>query len=128
MPTVRFVKDKKEIKSVEVPTGTNLRQAAMRAGVEVYSGVDKYLHCPGFGMCTTCKVRILKGKENVSKQGWWEKLNMLKCILPIFPPFAFFGRIGCEDELRLSCQTQVNGDCEIEPTPPFNWHGERYWG
>ncbi len=128
MPTVTFVKDKKKVKTIECEDGANLRKVALRAGVEVYSGVDKVLHCPGLGMCTTCKVHIKKGTENVSKQGFWEKMNMLKCIIPPFPPFAFFGRIGHEDELRLSCQTKVHGDCEVEATPKFNWHGERYWG
>lgn len=124
MPTITFVKEKK---TVEVPEGTNLRAAAQKAGVEVYSGIDKTLHCPGIGMCTTCKVRIKKGAENVNKQGFWEKMNMLKCMLPIFPPFAFFGRIGEEDKMRLSCQTQVHGDVEVETTPAFNWHGEKFW-
>lgn len=129
MPTVKFVKDKKVIKEVEVEDGANLRKAAMQAGVEVYVGPDKYLHCPGLGMCTTCKVMIHKGAENVSEQGWWEKMNIMKMSMAP-PPMSctFFGRIGHEDELRLSCQTKVHGDIEVEATPAFNWHGERYWG
>ena len=121
MPTINFVKEKK---TVDVPDGTNLRAAALQAGIEVYSGIDKVLHCPGFGMCTTCTVRIKKGTENVSRQGFWEKMNMLKCI-PV--PFAFFARIGEEDKMRLSCQTKVHGDVEVETTPAFNWHGEKFW-
>ena len=36
MPTIKFVNEKKEI---QVPVGANLRNEAMRAGVQVYPGV-----------------------------------------------------------------------------------------
>lgn len=119
MPTIKFLKEKK---TVEVPAGANLRTEAMKNGVEVYEGIEKVLHCPGFGLCTACKVHIKKGAENCSKQTWWEKINIFK------HPIAFFARIGHEKEFRLSCQTCVNGDVEVETTPEFNWHGEKYWG
>ena len=38
MPTIRFVNEKKEI---QVPVGANLRNEAIRAGVQVYSGMEK---------------------------------------------------------------------------------------
>lgn len=119
MPTIKFLKEKK---TVEVPAGANLRNEAMKNGVEVYQGIEKVLHCPGLGLCTACKVHVKKGIENCSRQSWWEKINILK------HPMAFFARIGHEQELRLSCQTCVNGDVEVETTPEFNWHGEKYWG
>ena len=65
-------------KSIEVPEGANLRKEALKAGIDVYAGLDKVLHCPGLGMCTTCKVRIVKGKENVSPPGRWEKMKKLR--------------------------------------------------
>ncbi|MEX0716090.1 MAG: hypothetical protein WD066_05870 [Planctomycetaceae bacterium] len=119
MPTIKFVNEKK---TVEVPKGTNLRTAALQAGVDVYRGIDRVLHCPGLGLCTTCKVRIAKGVENVSRQGVWEKANMLKI------PMTMFARIGHEEELRLSCRTTVEGDIEVETHPSMNWHGEKFWG
>ena len=122
MPTVKFVNEKK---SIEVPEGANLRKEAMKAGVEVYSGIHKVLHCPGIGCCGSCRVRIVKGTENVSRQGWREKLRFLAFVLD---PFAFFHRLGQEDELRLSCQTRVKGNIEVETHPPMNWHGDRFWG
>ena len=68
MPIVKFVKEKKE---VEVSEGTNLRKAAMNAGVNLYQGVNgvgasvnKVLNCRGMGTCGTCRVNILKGAEN----------------------------------------------------------------
>lgn len=119
MPTIKFVNEKK---TIEVPEGTNLRKAAFQAGVDVYSGVSRVLHCPGLGMCTTCKVRITKGIENVSRQGLWERTNMLK------DPLTLFARIGHEQDLRLSCQTTVHGDVEVQTHPSINWHGEKFWG
>ncbi len=119
MPKINFVKEKKV---VEVPEGANLRREALKAGVEVYSGIDKYIHCPGLGICATCRVCIRKGEENVSRQGWWEFFNMLK------HPLTFFARLGREKQLRLACQTKVYGDVEVETQPEVNLYGERFWG
>lgn len=121
MPKVKFVKEKKEI---DVPVGANLRKEARKAGIEVYSGIHKVLNCRGMGMCCSCRVHVKKGQENLKKQGFWEKLNLRNFL----NPFGFFARLNHEDELRLSCQTKVTGDCEVETTPEFNWHGEKYWG
>ena len=44
MPIVNFVNEKKEI---QVPDGANLRKEAMRAGIQVYPRINKFLHCPG---------------------------------------------------------------------------------
>ncbi|GAB4149806.1 MAG: hypothetical protein Tsb009_24280 [Planctomycetaceae bacterium] len=119
MPTIKFIKEKKE---VEVPEGANLRKEARKAGVEIYSGIHKYLNCRGNGLCCACRVHIKKGQENVSKPGFWERLNLM------LNPLGFFSRLNHEKELRLSCQTKVYGDCEVETTPEFNWHGEKFWG
>ena len=40
MPTVKFVKEKKEI---EVPAGTNLRAAAVQAGINLNQGAESTL-------------------------------------------------------------------------------------
>ena len=118
MPKVTFVKEKK---TVEVPAGANLRKVALENGVQVYWGPHKILHCPGLGMCTSCLVLITKGLQNVSPQGKWEKANMT------LNPLAFFSRLGREDQLRLSCQTTVQGDVEVETQPAMNLHGEKFW-
>lgn len=119
MPTIKFTKEKK---TVEVPEGSNLRQVAQKAGVELYKGPHKVLNCRGFGHCASCQVLVRDGVENVSPQGFFEKLRLL------LGPLTFFSRLGREKELRLSCQVRVNGDCEVETQPDFNWHGEKYWG
>ncbi len=121
MPTIKFVKEKKE---VEVPAGANLRKEARKAGVQLYLGIHKVLNCQGNGMCCSCRVHVTNGQENVSKPGFWERLNLKN----IFNPFGFFARLNHEKEMRLSCQTKVHGDCEIETTPDFNWHGDKFWG
>jgi len=120
MPKVTFVKEKK---TIEVPAGANLRAEARKAGVEVYKGLHKYLHCPGMGLCGSCRVYIKKGKDQVSSPGMVEKFTT-----KIANPEAQFAYLGHEDELRLSCQCRVNGDIEVETQAPCNWHGERFWG
>jgi len=120
MPSIKFLNEKR---SIDVPEGANLRQEARKAGIEVYPGLNKTFNCRGLGMCCSCRVYVKKGSENISKQGFWEKLNLI-----FLNPFGFFARLGHEDELRLACQTKVQGDVEVETRPAFNWHGERFWG
>jgi ferredoxin len=114
MPKVKFIKEKKEI---EVPAGANLRQEARKAGIEVYSGLARYLNCFGHGTCGTCRVLVKKGMENLSPKGRMERFTLARML----------ATIGHENEMRLSCQVQVNGDCEIETRPGFNWSGENFW-
>jgi ferredoxin len=118
MPKVVFVNEKQEI---EVPTGANLRKEAAKAGIQIYKGLEKYLNCRGLGLCGTCKVLVKKGMENLSPKGVREKLNMA------LHPMTALAVIGHEDEMRLACQVQVNGDCTIETHPAFNWSGENFW-
>jgi ferredoxin len=122
MPSVKFVNEKK---TIEVPVGANLRQEALKAGVELYPGIHRHFfaNCHGLGQCASCCVKIKKGKENVSPQTFRERARM---ILGMFTSAA---RKGHEDELRLACLTRVNGDVEIETKPDImNLHGERFWG
>lgn len=118
MPKVVFVNEKQEI---EVENGANLREAARKAGISVYKGLDRYLNCRGFGLCGTCKVLVKKGMDNLSPKTFMEKMNLNA------HPLTVFARIGHEDEMRLSCQVKVNGDCTIQTTPGFNLSGENFW-
>jgi ferredoxin len=121
MPKVKFVKEKKE---VEVEPGANLRMVAIKNGIELYPGIHKnwFANCHGFGHCASCRVHVTKGLANVSSPGLWERFRLLA------GPITFFARLGHEQELRLACKTQVNGDIEVETQPEVNWHGERFWG
>jgi ferredoxin len=114
MPKVFFVNEKQE---VEVPAGGNLRQAARAAGIQVYAGIHKLLNCHGLGMCGTCRVLVKKGMENLSPKGRLERFKLA----------TMMSAIGHEDEMRLSCQVQVNGDCSVVSRPPMNLSGENFW-
>ena len=127
MPTVKFINEKKEI---EVPVGTKLRTAAKMAGVNVYQGVNgvgasinKYVHCPGWGCCGTCSVNVVKGMENTTKPGLVERIR--SCIPLPDPAFLLFLSNG--DTIRLSCQTQVTGDIEVETGPKVNLFGDNFF-
>lgn len=122
MPKVTFVNEKKDI---EIPAGSNLREEATKAGIQMNfhlidlgSGIlGKYLNCGGKGTCGTCQVLVKKGAENLSPKKGWEKLRL----------GAMLSAVGHEDDMRLACQTKVNGDCTIETRPGFNWSGENFW-
>jgi ferredoxin len=118
MPKVVFVNEKKEI---EVPAGSNLLTESRKADIQLYAGMSKYVNCLGHGLCGTCRVLVKKGMENLSPKGVMEKINFAT------HPLTMLARIGHEDEMRLACQLQVNGDCTIETHPAFNWSGENFW-
>lgn len=128
MPVIKFVKEKKEI---EVPVGANLRQEAMRAGVNLYQGLNgmgasmnKLVNCRGLGTCGTCRVRILKGMENTNEMGLIEKSKFKVPLPDPVPPLAF---IGNEDTMRLACKTKINGDVEVETGPELNLFGDNFF-
>ncbi|MCA9259672.1 MAG: (2Fe-2S)-binding protein [Planctomycetales bacterium] len=128
MPIVKFVKEKVEI---EVPKGANLRKEAIKAGVNVHqgvngigAGVNRLLNCHGLGQCGTCRVQIVKGMENASPMGALEKLRW-KCPVP--DPLPSLAYIGNEDTMRLSCQTKVMGDMEVETGPELDLFGENFF-
>jgi ferredoxin len=114
MPKVVFVKEKQEI---EVPEGANLRDEARKAGIQIYRSLDKYLNCWGHGLCGTCRVLVKKGMENLSPKGRLERVKLGMML----------SAIGHEDEMRLACQVQVNGDCSVETKPAMNLSGENFW-
>ena len=64
MPKITVLNEQK--KEIEVPEGTNLRQALRAEGVQVYSGVFKYLNCRGLGVCGTCAVLVKDGVSSLS--------------------------------------------------------------
>lgn len=112
MPKVRFLK---EAKDIEVASGANLRDAALKAGIQVYPGINKYINCLGHGTCGTCRVLVKNDTmKNCSPKGLIEKIRIA---------LSFFS-IGCENEVRLSCQVKVQGDIDVETTPEFNLYGK----
>lgn len=118
MPKVSFVTEKKEI---EVPQGANLRQEAIKAGIELYSGPHRYLNCRGFGLCGSCRVVIKSGGESLSPKSFIEKVTFNT------NPEAILAAIGHENDMRLACQCKVNGDCAIVTRPAINLYGDNFW-
>lgn len=114
MPVVKFVNEKKQI---QVPAGANLRQEAIKAGVQLYPHIHQLLNCHGLSVCGTCRVRITKGMENATPLGRCENLRLK----------TSFAYIGNEETMRLACQTLVNGDMDVETRPPVNWFGENFF-
>jgi ferredoxin len=129
MPTIKFVKEKKEI---EVPVGANLRREAINAGINLHKGVNgmgeganKLINCKGFGMCGTCRVLVTDGQENTNSMS---TLEWLKFKTPFSPdPIACMAYVQHEDTMRLACQTCVNGDIQVETGPEFNLFGENFF-
>lgn len=77
----------------EVEDGTKLTLALEDNDVNI-------LHrCGGKAKCTTCRVEVLEGE-------FGELTEIEK---------EAFKRKGVEENLRLSCQVRVNGDCEVKP-------------
>jgi len=114
MPKVTIANEKKEI---EVPAGANLREALRKEGIDVYKGLSRFLNCFGHGTCGTCRVLVKKGMENLSPKGRMERFTLGRML----------SAIGHEDEMRLSCQATVNGDCTVEVRPALNLSGENFW-
>lgn len=77
---------------VEVDPGTNLLEAAQRAGVEIVAS------CGGVGICSTCKMRILEGQ--VSKPTLTEEEELGAELL--------------EAGYRLACQTEPLENVRVE--------------
>ena len=84
MPTIKFTREKK---TIEVESGQKIRNVALKEGIEVYPWLHRVLHCPGLGMCTSCRVRIKKeDNAHCTKPSLWERLNMLLNPLSFFAP------------------------------------------
>ncbi|CUS96950.1 2Fe-2S iron-sulfur cluster-binding protein [Candidatus Kryptobacter tengchongensis] len=107
MPIIKF---EREGRSIEVPKGANLRKAALKAGINVYKGINQFLNCQGHGLCGTCRVEIIQGDKNVNsktpKEEWVLKGKFL--IAHKVNP-----------NLRLSCQVKVEDDIVVLTMPNY---------
>ena len=129
MPRIKFVNENKEI---EVPDGSILRKEAIKAGVNLNcgvngmgSGINKYVHCFGLGMCGTCRVLVTQGMENTNNLTGRE---WLKFKTPLSPdPLVSMSYVGNEDTMRLACMTKVFGDVEVVSAPPVDLFGENFF-
>ncbi len=91
MPKILFL-GKRE---VTVDEGTSILDAALSSGISIYHT------CGGNASCSTCRVKILKGFENLSPIE--EAETQVLDSFDLKTPF------------RLGCQAQVlNGEVEVE--------------
>ncbi len=83
-------------RSAQVPVGTPILEAALKAGVDIDAT------CGRRGRCRSCRVKVLSGD---------------------MPPATIqdtvqLGHDAVLERFRLSCQTKVLSDCTILPVPP----------
>jgi 2Fe-2S ferredoxin len=90
MPKVTFYPSGK---SGEVPEKKSVLEAAELLGVELAH------ECGGFATCSTCRVVVEAGHENLSEIEFDEE-NMLE-VAVLLPPH------------RLSCQAKILGDVTV---------------
>lgn len=119
MPTVTFVNEKV---TADAEAGEDLRSVALQNGVQLYEGPHKIVNCLGFGLCGSCNVIVKSGSENCTPLTFKEKLG--KWTNPVLGV-----KIMSNDDadVRLACQTKIDGDVEVQTKPPINWHGEKFW-
>ena len=91
MPKIEFLLEERKIK---VGKYANLRKAALKAGIDVYVGMDRLANCHGLGQCGTCTMQIVEGMENLTPRTEAEKKHLA----------------DKPDNWRLSCQCEVLGD------------------
>jgi ferredoxin len=100
MPVIRFVREGRD---VECYPGENLREVALREGIELYGLKGKLGNCGGCGQCITCFVEL---PESTS-------------------PLAMSGRTPVEDQKlrrrpqnwRLACQALVQHSLVVLTRP-----------
>lgn len=68
--------------------------------ISIANGIPHWRECGGHGRCTTCRVRILDGMENVSPRTPREQ--------------AMAAARGWDAGIRLGCQVCVHGDVTLE--------------
>jgi len=93
MPEIAF---KKSRPAVQVAQGENLMQALLAAGLPVASS------CNGDGICSKCKINIISGAENLSRE------NDTEIFLKEKNSIA--------KSYRISCQTEILGDIQVDAT------------
>jgi adenylate cyclase len=87
---IRFLPSQR---SIRVPAGTSLLEAARRAGLLLAGG------CCGWGTCSHCVVRIVEGGEGVAPESEGEKVAERS--------------LGIKQDLRLGCFISLKQDLTV---------------
>lgn len=85
-------------------------KAALRLIQE--AGVDWMHSCGGKGRCTTCKMRVLTGSENISTRSAAE--------------LKYFAAGRLRKDERLACQCRISGDVVAEVPPDTQLPHQKY--
>lgn len=93
MPKVTFLPS---LKSIEVPEGTSLFDAAKLAGLPVASS------CMADNVCGRCNMQVLEGERHLSRQEETELKLLRRDKKPLTD--------------RISCMALVLGDCTVTTT------------
>lgn len=93
MPTVSA-----QGRTIQCEVGANLRRVLLANGVDLYNGQAQVINCRGIGTCGTCAVAIA---GRVSETNWKDLARRS------LPPH------DRDRDLRLACQTQVQGDITV---------------
>lgn len=83
-------------RDVQVPVGTPILDAALRAGVDIETTCGKR------GSCRSCRIKVLSGQVPLETLQDRKQLSTEEL----------------QERFRLSCQTKVIADCRIAPSPP----------
>jgi adenylate cyclase len=95
----KMVKIRINDQEVEVDEGCSVLAASMKAGI-------RHMHlCGGRGICSTCRIRIVDGSENLSKMESYERISLR-------------GHLSFADDVRLACQTKVLGPAQVKTLFP----------
>jgi ferredoxin len=63
MPVIRFVREQRDVACYP---GENLREVALREGIELYGLKGKLGNCGGCGQCITCFVEVVEGGSSAA--------------------------------------------------------------
>jgi ferredoxin len=98
MPVIRFVREGRD---VPCSPGENLREVALREGIELYGLKGKLGNCGGCGQCITCFVEVVGEPGSLSAATPVEIQRLRRR----------------PDSWRLACQAMVNGSVLVLTRP-----------
>jgi ferredoxin len=105
MPVLTLIN---EGKTIEVTEGSNLRKVLLKNGIYLYTGRVKFINCLGNGLCGTCRVEIVDGK-NAPPMTALEESSLLG-LIPLYAR-------SVSKNVRLSCRITVTKDISVKTSP-----------
>jgi ferredoxin len=85
--------------NMEVKPGSSILAASMKGGI-------KHMHlCGGRGLCTSCRVEVMEGSENLSKMETFERISLR-------------GHLSFSGNVRLACQAKIQGPVSVKTIFP----------